>query len=118
MEDKVENKMNCPHHEHIAERCGQIERLWITVDTKVGTKTLLSIVAITVTVLGVIVGILHFGYASTITRLEGFNVSITNQINKQDQVTNDTLKRIEVNMAVIQRDIEKMEKINDKSLKR
>ncbi len=100
----------CPHHENIADKCGQIETLFKIVNEKVGLKSLIPIMAIVVMVLGIFIGILHSGYQDTIKSLQTSSGVLAKLFTEQGREVNQSLKSIEVKIAVMGADIEHIKK--------
>ena len=103
-------EFQCPHHEKIEDKCGQVDKLIEAVNEKIGLRALIPIMAIVVTILGIFIGILHVEYRDTIQTLGFTDAVITKIMSEQNRMTNDTLKSIEVNIAIMKTDIEHIKK--------
>ncbi len=96
----------CPHHEKIEDKCNQIDKLYKMVNEKVGLKSLIPIMAIVVTVLGIFIAILHGGYTETIKRLEMANTLTMNLTITQTNKVSQDLTDIKVKIATIGESVE------------
>ena len=91
--------MDCIHHEKIEDKCKEIDSMWDEVHQKTSTKTLISILAISVTIVALIVGILHLGYTTTISELKAADVESRKEIGRQSEKMACSLSAINVSIA-------------------